>query len=229
MKLFVGYHFGAEDEWVHELVLPLVRAFGFEAVTGEEVYGGRITDEVISRIRASQGLIGFVTRRGKTNEASRWVTDELAVAVASNGVQVLEVREVGLDDQLGVGGDRQHIDYDPAKPERCLVDIAAALGDWARTPAPKPVRVIPQTVVEQIAPLLEKPGFRCTYRWKVGPTTSAPTEVELQPVLGGLMLDATDVPAAAYVQVRIEGGGKAWVSQFEPIDWWNVLLALQEV
>lgn len=144
MNLFVGFHFAPEDAWVRELVLPLVGAFGFDAVTGEEMYGHQLTNEVIQRIKGSCGLLGFVTRRGNDSERThRWVTDELASAVTA-GIKVLEVREVGLDDQRRLLGDRQHIEYDPQRPAHCLVQLAAALGQWAKEPAPTPVRVIPQ-------------------------------------------------------------------------------------
>jgi hypothetical protein len=223
LKIFVGYHFHPADAWVPQLVFPLIEAFGFEVATGERVYGDRITNAVLRRIDESVGLIGFLTRRDDTAATHRWVTDEIAAAAARDR-QVLEVREAGVGGgQDGIVGDRQHVDYDPRHPEKCLVELAAALGEWARSFAIKPVRVIPQDVVDEIAPLLKH--VRCTYTWKLGAHVSEPHEVTLFSQLGGLMLDATGVPPKAFVQVSVVYGNKTWQSSYEPIEWCNVQLA----
>lgn len=223
MKIFVGYHFDPADAWVPELVFPLVEAFGFEVATGERVYGDRISNAVLRRIDESVGLIGFLTRRDGAAETHRWVTDEIAAAAARER-PVLEVRQEGVGGgQGGIVGDRQHVDYDPQRPDKCLVEIAAALGEWAQTFAIKPVRVIPQNVVDEIAPLLKH--VRCTYRWKLGAYVSEPHEVTLFSTLGGLMLDATGIPPKAFVEVSVVFGDKTWQSSFEPIEWCNVQLA----
>jgi hypothetical protein len=63
MKIFVAYGYNPRDEWVPNLVFPIIRAFGAEVVTGERTYSGTIPDVIQNRVRASDALIGFLTRR----------------------------------------------------------------------------------------------------------------------------------------------------------------------
>ena len=68
-------------------------------------------------IRDADGLIAFVTARevsGALDHTHRWVTDELAIALAGGEAKkVLEVREASATNQGGIAGDRQHLRYDP--------------------------------------------------------------------------------------------------------------------
>jgi len=86
MRIFVGYSFNDRDQWIPDLAFRLIRAFGDEPVTGEELNGDQITDEVINRIGRSSAVIGFATRRQQVAQdrwtAHRWVLDELATAHA---------------------------------------------------------------------------------------------------------------------------------------------------
>jgi prophage antirepressor-like protein len=96
MRIFVAYGYNERDRWVEELVFPVIRAFGDEVVTGEELQGEQITDAVIAKIRSSDALIGFLTRRDQIGSSDRWtthrwVTDEISQAVAQR-IFVAEVR-----------------------------------------------------------------------------------------------------------------------------------------
>jgi hypothetical protein len=137
MKIFVAYGFNARDQWIPDLVFPLVRVFGAEVLTGEQAYDGTISDVVTERIKDANALLAFTTRRGNQRlpdgsyETHRWVTDELAYALALNRPAV-EVREAGVSAQRGLAGDRQPIVYEEAMRDRCLVEVAKAVGAWCR-------------------------------------------------------------------------------------------------
>jgi hypothetical protein len=85
MRIFVGFGFNERDRWVKDLVFPLIKAFGAEGVSGEELQGEQITDAVRRQIASCDALIGFVTRRDDLGNGRwsthRWVTDELSHAL----------------------------------------------------------------------------------------------------------------------------------------------------
>ena len=100
MRIFVSYGFNERDQWIADLVFPIIEAFGDEVVTGSDMYGGEISEEVQDRIRSSNACIGFLTKRrdGAPGETHRWVVEELALALNSKP-RLVEVREIGVNDQ----------------------------------------------------------------------------------------------------------------------------------
>jgi hypothetical protein len=88
MRIFVGYGYNQRDKWIEELVFPVIEAFGDDVVDGKEVYGQALPDAIRGRIRQSDVLIAFTTRRDQISD-QRWTThhcvrDELSQALASN-------------------------------------------------------------------------------------------------------------------------------------------------
>lgn len=136
MRIFAGFGYHDRDKWVKEMVFPMIEAFGAEVLSGEEIYGQRLSEGVKRKIAHADALIGFLTRRGDPADAGiwdthRWVTDELAVAMKARlRLLVLEVREKGVSDQGGILGDRQRIEYDEVTPDRCPIELVKAIGGW---------------------------------------------------------------------------------------------------
>jgi hypothetical protein len=175
---------------------------------------------VKDKIRRSDGLIAFTTRRDQLANGKwtthRWVTDELSVAIDAE-LPVVEVRETEVDLQGGIAGDRQRIDYDEAKRDQCVVELATTLGRWWRGSARR-LRLLPADFVNEVRPLLRQPGFRCTSEVLEGNRNRGKFESELLPITGGLFATVKSLPRAALVRIRIEAGGKAWTSDFESTD-----------
>jgi hypothetical protein len=225
MKVFIAYGFRDRDRWVREHVVPLIQAFNGEVVTGEGLGGQQITEAVQGRIRECDGLIGFLTARdeaGSADETHIWVAQELAVAVTA-GLKVLEVRETGLTNQGGLLGDREHLVYDPADEAGCLVAIAKVLGDWSRGLTMR-VLLLPDDVVRKIAPLINRTGFRCTYRIAANGRESDERPASLIRRPGGLELTANGIPATSLISVRVEGGGIRYTSPYVDADALTVML-----
>jgi hypothetical protein len=187
VRIFVGFGYNPRDEWIKELVFPLVQAFGDEVVTGEDMAGDILSETVKDKIRTSDGMIGFLTRRDPINEGRwtthRWVTDELAHAAAIR-MAMVEVRETGIDPQGGGQGDRQWLPYDEANRAQFLVP--------------------------QILPLYRQREFTCQYRLLLpnGDETE-PKTVQLRPVTGGLFVELKGVPRDALVQAIYAVDGRA--------------------
>jgi hypothetical protein len=221
MRIFVGFGYNERDSWITEFVFPLVRSFGAEVVTGEEMQGEQITDEVRRRIETSDGLIGFLTRRGEPGAGGvysthRWVQEELAYALAKNK-RVVEVREQGVDDQGGLLGDRQRITYDEAARDRLVLELAQTIGAWVRS-EPVSLQLLPPEFVNEIRPMLRAPGFRCTYTVLEGSQESQPLETPVRPIKGGLFIQARRNSPRDFIRVSVEGNGRRWLSEWESID-----------
>jgi hypothetical protein len=64
MKIFLAYGYNPRDQWIKDMVFPIIQSFGSEVVTGEETYEGpNIPENVLAKIRRSDALIGFTTKR----------------------------------------------------------------------------------------------------------------------------------------------------------------------
>jgi hypothetical protein len=216
----VGFGYNDRDRWIPDLVFPLIRAFGCEVVTGEEMQGEQLDDGVKQRIETSDALIGFLTRRGEANagvyETHRWVVEELALAIAAER-RVVEVREDGVSDQGGFAGNRQRIPYSEPARDKLLVQLATTVGNWVRTLDVR-LRLLPAEVVEEFRPLLGAPGFRCTYTVLEGNRVSAPKETSVRPITGGLFVDVASLSPQSLVQITVEGNGRRWISDYEAPD-----------
>jgi hypothetical protein len=202
-------------------VFPLIGAFGCEVVTGEDMQGQQISDEVQRRVESSDALIAFRTRRGDPDAGGvyrthRWVEDELVLAIGAR-LRVAEVREDGVDDQGGLPGDRQRIPYREDERDKLLVELAKTVGDWARTVGVT-LQLLPPDFVDEIRPLLRAPGFSCTYTLLEGSRESAPQPTRVRPIKGGLFIQAEGLSPQSLIQVSIEGNGKRWSSDYEAPD-----------
>lgn len=221
MKIFVAYGYNERDKWVPNLVFPIIKAFGDEVVTGEELQGEQITDAVIREIRQSDALLAFLTKRQKIDETHwtthRWVTDEISQAIAHD-VLVAEIREVGVDEQGGIIGDRQRITYNESERDKCIVDIVKTIGKWHSSNTVK-LKLLPDECVQLIRPLLRNPGLRCTYKiLDSDGEISNDVPATILPITGGLFIHAKNIPHMALIQIRVECGDQSWTSNFENID-----------
>ena len=219
LKVFVGYGYNERDQWIPDLVFPLVRAFGCEVLTGEDMQGLQLSPEVQRRIENADGLIAFRTRREGPDAqgvytSHRWVDNELTLAIGNNA-RVVEVREAGVDPQDGLAGDRQRIEYKEAERDKLLVELAKTVGSWVRVSR---LQLLPQSFVSEIRPLLGAPGFRCSYTVLDGSRESAPRETAVRPIKGGLFIWADGLSSESLIQVTIEGNGKRWTSDYEGLD-----------
>jgi hypothetical protein len=230
MKIFVAFGYNERDKWIPEMVFPLIEAFGDEVVTGEELLGdGSITEAVRRKIRTSEALIGFATRRDKLDEEEkwgthRWVTDEIALGIQSETAKsrVVEVREQGVVDQGGVAGDRQRIEFDETARDKCLLELVKTIGRWHREQGKLlKLQLLPADFVEKILPVLSNSNLRCTYSLIVDDELDSepePIETKIRPIDQGLYIRTRGIPHEALIQVRVEFRGETWISNFVSTD-----------
>jgi hypothetical protein len=220
MRIFVAFGYNKRDAWVRELVIPLIEAFGGEAVTGEELQGEIVSEAVRQRIATSGGLIAFATRRDKLVSGGwnthRWVTDELSLAIG-RGQRVVEVRESEVDSQGGNAGDRQVIHYDEVNRDRCLIELAKILSRWHQDRDVR-LQLIPEECAQEIFPLLTKPGFRSVYRLYIDGEEYSDRACRILPVVGGLHVQVRDVPRDALIQLEVNYLDRTWRSRYQGTD-----------
>lgn len=226
MKIFVAFGYNKRDKWIRELVFPLIQAFGDEVVSGEEIQGQQITDAIRRDIKQSDALMAFVTRRRKTGQGwgtHRWVTDELSQAIAFD-LPVVEIRELGVDDQGGIAGDRQRITYNELERDKCLVELAKTLGNW-HSSSPIELQLLPDDCVKAVRPLLNDPRLRCTYQiLDRNGKRAQPVQVDILPKPGGLFVRAENVQPMSFIQVRVECAAESWSSEFANIEYAGIQL-----
>ena len=222
MRIFIGYGYNERDKWIEDLVFPLVESFGAEVVSGKEAHGSIISSAIRNQIEQSDALMAFLTKRKDTGETHRWVSDELSIGIAHN-IHVLEVREIGVNDQGGIAGDRQRIEYDENRRDKCLVEIARAVGRWQRKSNVN-IKLLPQDFVDSVRPLLKRSEFKCTYNLIDGKTEKFDVSTEVRPITGGLFVKLHNVSKEALVQINICTKYDAWTSDFEPVEQYKINL-----
>lgn len=224
MKIFVGFGYNDRDKWIKDLVFPIIRAFGDEVATGEEAHGSTLPEHVKEEIRSSDALIGFLTRRNDgagnlTQSTHWWVLQELGIA-EERDLLVLPVREHGLERQNGITGKYQWVDFRPEERDKCLVEIAKALGKWHLRNVVQ-IELLPESCASEIRPLLRRPGFKAGYQIldEVSGEEGGLVDARVVPrAPGGLYLFARDIRRDAVLRVQIEAMGQRWISDYKAMD-----------
>lgn len=221
MKIFLGYGYNQRDEWVETLVEPLVQSFDFDVVSGKGLEGAVLREEVKSRISKASAAIGLATRRDAKQDGSwtthRWVSDELTYA-DGQGLKTLEIREQGVEEQVGLRDGIGRLHFDIAAKELLLVELAQVLQRWRRELSRVRLQLLPADIQRKIVPIYRDPGFECVYRAMIEAEESEPIKVRPIPLKGGLFIELKDVPLDAAVQVEISFDGRKLTSGFEAID-----------
>lgn len=225
MRVFLGYGYNDRDRWIEEYVFPLAVALGCEVVHGKAVYGGALSEEVVRKIRVSQALIGFTTRREENPPGSGmfrthdWVVQEVTTANAQD-IPWVEVREEGVVPPGGIldALNAQRIEYREPERAACLVGIAQALRRLAELTRVATIRIGPAEVVDDISPLLDEAGFTCECQTLMGADQGAWRPTPILPIKGGLFVQVKGLAPGELVRLRIVGRGKVWRSNYESLD-----------
>src|SRR5262249_20692654 len=150
------------------------------------------------------GMLGFTTRRESIGDrwtTHRWVIEELAAAF--NQIPVVEVREDGVDPQLGMLGGNQHILYHEEHRDRCLVAIAEAVTRLQQRATHTVFRLEPSDFTAHFRTLLNKPGLQCTYKLMRRNIESESCTTKLWPVAGGLEMSIKALRPGDLIQVCV--------------------------
>jgi hypothetical protein len=212
VRIFVAYSYRSSDEWIEDLVVPLIRAFGDIPITGKEIFGQNLDDGVRQQIAGCDGLIGFATQREPIAGTDlwtthQWVQDELVTALNHpRKIPFIEVRDVKVQPQSGLLANRARINYEEATRDRCLLNIAETLSGWHKQLGTFEIEMLPDELSENIRPIRNNPDLRCVYhvlesdKIDEGPEIRAP----ILPLTGGrLATRVFGVPQDAMIRVEI--------------------------
>ena len=230
MKVFVAYGYNDRDKWIPEMVFPILMAFGIEVVTGEDIAGDIISEEVRERIRSSDALLGFLTRRDDlgngTYSTHQWVRDEIAQALGANR-KFIEVWETGLNIPPGATQDRQHLKYDATQRDKFLVDLVKAISGWGILR----VRLLPSDFCDAINSLIMNgTNIVCQYRFLNGSQQSKWYTGSLFSLASGVVVidvDTSGLPNRrdnVFIQVSAQAHGNIWSSRYEQLDLLSVTM-----
>ena len=225
MKVFIGFGYNPTDTWIIDLVLPLVKAFGCEVLTGEEIQGERLSTGVIAKIDECDALIGFLTKRSGPDEQGKyfthqWVVEEIAVALAKDK-PIFPIREKGVDPQSGITGDRQRFEYDDKAT--VLVEVAKFISATKSKFAYKTFMLLPLEFSEVMRSNYK--FAKCSYRFLHNGQEYKPEETKLIRFQGGFGVLIKQIPSdMCQVQVNVDYNGGSWSSEFVSVGLMNVQL-----
>lgn len=222
MKIFIGFGYNNDDLWIKELVFPLVQSFDATVVTGEDLHGLVITQEVIARIKKVDGVLAFCTRRDALANGSftthQWVRDELTTSI-NNNVRAVEIREKKVDTQGGIVGNRQRLEFDLEDKAKLLVELAKLLSAWRRDLTPRRLFLLPRDIVQDARPYINKETLKCTYQFMSGSNESELYSARPFRLAQGLGVDIRNVPSEdSLVQITLKVDGQfEWSSDYESV------------
>ncbi|MVT09999.1 hypothetical protein [Chitinophaga tropicalis] len=221
MKIFIGFGYNENDKWIKDLVIPLVQSFDATVITGEDLHGQIISQEVTNRIKDADGLLAFLTPRealasGKYT-THQWVKDELIIAINS-GIPAVEIRANEVEAQGGIAGDRQRIEFSLDNKAKLLVDLAGLLSLWRRSLKSRRFFLLPRDIVQDARPYIRGEDLKCTYQFMHGSRESQVYKAKPFRFGQGLCVDIRHVPAEdCLVQVTLAGPQFEWSSNYESV------------
>lgn len=137
MRIFVSYSFKPENSWIQQLVVPLIRCFGHEPVTGLTLDAGTLDEEVKRKMRSSKRVICFTTRAAPRYDengaitgydAPQWVEDELMLAHGMDR-PVIEFRESNVI-RAGASNLHPYTAFERNRLATLLLDLAERVKEW---------------------------------------------------------------------------------------------------
>jgi hypothetical protein len=228
MKVFVAFGYNDRDKWIPEMVFPILEAFGIEVVTGEDLAGEVISEEVKNRIRNSDGLLAFLTRRdhlgNEIYNTHQWVRDEVSQAMGANR-KFIEVWENGVEAPLGATYGHQRLKYNEAQRDKFLVKLVKSISRWAGLWSLR-IRLLPGDFCDAVKPLLRKGEIiQCQYRYLIGSQVTDWFSGNLLSLPAGVVIDVntSQLPPRRenlYIEVQATHltSGKYWRSDYEHLD-----------
>lgn len=207
MKLFLSYSYQAESVWVEKLVIPLIQTFEVEVVTGKDMHGQVITEEVRKRIGSSNALIAIFTTDWKKHP---WVRDEYATALGSN-IPAVEIKEKNLPSLNGMGQGMQRIEFNTIEKEPLLLEIAKLVAKWVKIFERRRLIILPDEVLAHAMPHIEPGNVKCFYKFMHGFDETQVFETKPIHMNEALAVDIKNIPSPeALIQLSIKGPGFSW-------------------
>ncbi|MDO7173830.1 hypothetical protein [Mariniflexile sp. AS56] len=229
MKVFVGFGYNDNDNWISEIIIPFIEELGCEVSTGEDMQGEQLSVGVKDRISNSDACIGFLTRRGPVDanghySTHRWVIEELTLALGLDKA-VFEIRENGVNTQNGILGHLQRLDFDDRT--KVMLEIAKFISKEKSKLTHKAFILLPSDFTDEIKPHLNSRDTKCLYRFLYKGKFYEEEETKLEKLRQReLGIIVRKIPSEeAQIDIKITGpNGITWSSGFFSIGLMDVQL-----
>jgi hypothetical protein len=216
MTVFVAYGYLADERWVHELVIPLLRDLGLEVEEGEEIPGGRIDETVDTRVAASDALIGFRLARDPLPnggwQPSDWVDYELhsAKLLKKPFVQVVQTGKKAVSPLKGPVAGYQYLEYDPAKPADFFIKLVRHLRTWIAGEVE--FRLAPESLANALA-TRRAADAPCTYDLVRQGTVVRTANGRVFGRGGGMYVKLLEFVPGLLADIEIKIDGQRWIAR----------------
>ena len=135
--VFLSFPFKEKDGWIRHHLPTVLGGWGYRAQMGAHFHGRPISDSVSTTIAKAQLVVCFLMRGNKLASTgwatSDWLLQELGFA-KGKGIPAVVIRERGVRASVGLLGDVQLIELDPAAPFLALLPLRRTLRDMLPTP-----------------------------------------------------------------------------------------------
>lgn len=162
-SIFLSYSFSKpEDRVIVAEVEDLFRSMGVRTVTGLNLGGGQLTDEVKFLIYESDGLVALASRREQLASGG-WVTHPWVIDEFSHARSIEKNTIALVEDGVVINGayqsnERIHFDRNDVTP--AILKLAKTLGIWKEKAGTRlKVRLLPDGLLED----MQSPS--CQYRF----------------------------------------------------------------
>lgn len=226
-SIFLSYtysphpNFEDETEKLVKCVRVMIEAMGIpQVVTGEDLGGNQLSQEIKQRIESSEGLIALETPWQELAGnggfiPSDWVRTEFAHAEAL-GKQLIAV----VHDKVVASSafkNREHVVFHPPDNGSVLLKLMRTISLWkTRLGNAHEVEILPQELALHLDE--ENPQHLCEFRTLHNHSTSAWRKASFWHDLGGAYAYLTGIPDGATVQMRVTVGQDVWNSAFARLD-----------
>ena len=217
--LFLSFSFRDSDRELVQNVEQLLASHNIQVVTGRNLGGGPLTQEVMARIEKADGLVALATRRDPLAQppgawtTHQWVRDELNHTHGKNMPAIALVEQgVALD---GAYAEQEYIPLDRDQPLDAFLRLSDTIALWKREAGQRlEVRIMPEE-------LSKHPGHMtgtivCRYRYLVGDEFTDWKETSSLPKAGGAVVYLNGLRENYLVQLQLQDGAKQWFSEVTP-------------
>jgi hypothetical protein len=212
-QVFLSYHFEPWPEYL-TAVRDIIESHGIRIVSGVDLGGGQLYDEVQTRIRGAGALIGLLSRdqaleNGRYRPAA-WIEAEVQFA-RDQKIPTIALTET-LVDASPLWPQNERIDLDAASPMPALLKLSRTIGVW-RLLAGRTLRVRLDSAPANVS-LGANVSF--TYRRQRLGKIREWVEAPIIPEPGGIFAFLQGIQDDEMFQLRLATNGKVWLSPFTP-------------
>lgn len=199
MKIFVGWPYRTQYEWIEDYAIPLIQSYGVEVFHGKEMAGEKLGPEIKEMIRNSDAVIIFMLAVEHKEEGpprtSNWMIQELEYAQGREEVKrIWVVRGEGVEVADEMHEKRQYKVLKAGGEMGFLVELGQVVSQWRGLTFK--LKLLPQAFVEcAIGQLGKKEGYECFYTLRAqGKPVIKPQKAEITPEGEELYVYAYDLP-----------------------------------